>query len=83
MKTASVRDVQHNFRKILSWVESGEEVVVTRRNRAIARLVQCDPNPPEPPPLPDFPARARAIWGSHPKGRSLSADIIADREERF
>jgi len=82
MKTATVRDVQHHFRKVLAWVEDGEEVLVTRRNKSVARLVPCTPTSPASVPLPDFAARARAIWGAHPDGGDLSAAILAEREER-
>jgi antitoxin (DNA-binding transcriptional repressor) of toxin-antitoxin stability system len=82
MKTATVRDVQHHFGKVLAWLENGEEVLVTRRNKAVARLVPSSPESPACAPLPDFAARARAIWGERPKGDSLSAAILAGREER-
>jgi prevent-host-death family protein len=82
MKTATVRDVQHHFRKVLAWVENGEEVLVTRRNKTVARLVPSSSASPASVPLPDFAARARAIWGARPRGLSLSGAILAEREER-
>lgn len=82
MKSASIREVQHHFRKVLAWVENGEEVLVTRRNKTVARLIPSAPDVPPEVPLPDFAARARAIWGDRPKGRSLSAEILAEREDR-
>ena len=92
MKTATVRDVQHHFRKVLAWVENGEEVLVTRRNKTVARLIPSSSFVPTSVPLPDFAARARAIWGAQPKqpkGVSLSAKraglsaaILAQREEQ-
>jgi len=82
MKSASVREIQHHFRKVLAWVENGEEVLVTRRNKTVARLVPSAPNILPDVPLPDFAARARAIWGSHPRGRNLSVEILAEREDR-
>jgi prevent-host-death family protein len=82
MKTASVRDVQRHFRKVLAWVENGEEVLVTRRNKTVARLVPSIPASPSPVPLPDFATRARAIWGTRPKGRTLSMTILAERDKR-
>ena len=82
MKTASIRDVQHHFRKVLAWVENGEEVLVTRRNKTVARLVPSIPATPAAVPLPDFAARARAIWGPRPKG-PLSTVILADRDDRL
>jgi prevent-host-death family protein len=83
MKTATVRDVQHHFRKVMAWVEQGEEVVVTRRNKTVARLIPCSPARPAAVPLPDFAGRARAIWGARRKGASLSGAILAEREERL
>jgi len=82
MKTASVREIQHHLARVLAWVENGEEVLVTRRNKTIARLVPHSPADPVSVPLPDFAARARAIWGAEPKGPSLSETILTNREER-
>jgi prevent-host-death family protein len=44
MKTASVRDLRNHYTGILRWIASGEVVQITRRGRAVARLV------PEVPP---------------------------------
>lgn len=38
MKTATTREVQHHFSKVLKWVDAGEEVVITRRGKSIATL---------------------------------------------
>ena len=81
MKTATVREVQHHFSKVLAWVENGEEVHVTSRNKTVARLVPNDSVGTTHLPLPDFAARARAIWGSNPG--SLSKAILDEREERI
>jgi len=82
MKTATVREVQHHLRKILAWVENGEEVLVTRRNKTVARLVPSGPSGLASVPLPDFAARARAIWGSQSKEAGLSNAILTERDER-
>ena len=82
MKTATIRDVQHHLGKVLSWVENGEEVQITRRSKPVARLVPSGPAGLPPVSLPDFAARAREIWGARPKGGSLSRAILAGREER-
>lgn len=78
MKTATVREVQHNLAEVLSWVERGEEVRVLRRRKVVARLL-----PPEPQKVesPDFVARARTVWGKQPPGRPLSK-IVSDARER-
>jgi len=81
MKTATIRDVQHHLSKVLCWVAQGEEVQITRRSRTVAKLVPSrDAQAVE---LPDFAARARAIWGDSPGGKSLSSIIVDDREERL
>ena len=65
MKTATVREVQHDLKRVLAWVEAGEVSEVTRRSRVVARLVPAEAAAPE---SPDFVGRARAIWGDRPKG---------------
>jgi prevent-host-death family protein len=40
MKTVSARDANQHFSKLLADVEAGEEVVITRRGRRVARLVR-------------------------------------------
>ena len=79
MKTATVRQVQHNFSEVLSWVERGEEVRVLRRKNVVARLL-----PPDPRPVasPDFLGRARAVWGETPPGAPLSQVVSESRGER-
>lgn len=39
MKTATVRDLRNRYTSLLSWIGAGEEVLITRRGKAIARLV--------------------------------------------
>jgi antitoxin (DNA-binding transcriptional repressor) of toxin-antitoxin stability system len=79
MKSASVREVQHNLSAVLDWVARGEEVQVTKRRRVVARLL-----PPEPliVATPDYCGRARKLWGPRPKGKSLSETVSDARGER-
>ena len=79
MKTATIREIQHNLSEVLSWVERGEEVQVLRRNRVVARLL---PPQPQPSRSPDFVARARAVWGEAPRGTALSAIVSESRGDR-
>ena len=82
MKTASVRQVQHNLSEILRWVEDGQEVLVTKRSRAVAKLVPAT-DQTAPVQWPDFVKRAEAIWGKRPRGKPVSRIIIDSRKERF
>ena len=63
MKTATVRDLRYSFPKIEAWLEGGEEVLITKHSKPVARLVPGAGDPPKPPKLPDFRARRDRIWG--------------------
>ena len=39
MKTATVRELRNRYTQLLKWLEAGEEITITRRGVAIARLV--------------------------------------------
>jgi len=67
--------MQHHLSEVIRHVDHGEEVVVTRRNRPIARLVPIQ-SPPARLRWPDFAARAVVI-----KGRGLSQTILDERDE--
>jgi antitoxin (DNA-binding transcriptional repressor) of toxin-antitoxin stability system len=79
MKTATIREVQHNLSEVLSWVERGEEVRVLRRKKVVARLL-----PPEVGAVtsPDFVGRAKAVWGDNPQGSRLSQIASEARGDR-
>lgn len=80
MKTASVRDLRYDFKKIEQLLHRGEEIQITKRRRVIARLVPESTQPP--PELPDFRARVRAIYGD--KMLSVSgADLISEDRNRY
>jgi prevent-host-death family protein len=80
MRKTTVREAQHNLPRILRWVSSGEMVEITRRNRVVARLVPAAPRPERG--LPDFVARARAIWGDSPRGKATSEIVLEARTDR-
>ncbi|HKB90233.1 MAG TPA: type II toxin-antitoxin system prevent-host-death family antitoxin [Opitutaceae bacterium] len=39
MKTTTVRELRNNYSKVLHWVSKGEEVMVTRRGKVVAKVV--------------------------------------------
>jgi prevent-host-death family protein len=43
MKTATVRDLRNHYTQLLAWIEAGEEIVITRRGKSVARLVPETP----------------------------------------
>ena len=82
MKTATIREVQHNLSGVLRWVEDGEEVRVMRRDKVVARLIPPGA-PSKKPQWPDFATRAVSIWGRRPPGKPASSILIEGREERL
>jgi len=61
MKSMSVRDLRYRFPQVEARLRQGEEVVITKRKRVIARLV---PERPAKRIMPDFAARLKAIYGN-------------------
>ena len=74
MKSISLRDMQHHLSEAIRRVDHGEEVVVTRRGRAIARLVPIRPDAGQPP-WPDFVGRAVRL-----KRPGLSKAVLDERD---
>jgi len=80
MKSASLRDLRYNFKKVEHLLSQGEEVQITKRRKVIARLVP--EKPAERPPMPDFAARLKAIYGD--KIHEVSgAELIRMDRDRF
>jgi len=80
MKRASIAEVQHNLNSVLKFVEQGEKVLLTRRNKVIAKIVPV--YDAENDDWPSFYERAKEMFvetnGSNPE------QIILDgREERL
>jgi len=38
-KTATVRDLRNHYNTLLAWIEAGEEILITRKGKSLARLV--------------------------------------------
>lgn len=61
MKTASIRDLRYDFKKIENLLRQGEEIQITRRRQVIARLVPEKDDVPRV--MPDFMAQLHEIYG--------------------
>jgi len=61
MKTATVRDLRNEFRRISKWLERGESVQVLKRGKPFARVV------PEP--------KAKTFVGACPSSVPLPPDL--------
>lgn len=83
MATATVREVQHQLRAFLDRVERGEEIAITRRGHAIARLAPLRPKRTKRH-WPDFEARMKRLFPDGvPKGEPPSESIRTMRGERL
>ncbi|MCK5197850.1 MAG: type II toxin-antitoxin system prevent-host-death family antitoxin [Spirochaetales bacterium] len=80
MKKASVAEVQHNLNSVLKFVEQGEKVLLTRRNKVIAKIVPVYDM--ENDDWPQFYERAKEMFVKT-NGKNPEQIILDDREERF
>lgn len=77
-KTANIKTARENLRSLIDDVLEGEEVVLLRRGKPVARLAPVES---EIPPLPDLGGFRDSI---HVEGRALSEEVVSAREdERF
>jgi prevent-host-death family protein len=75
MHTATVRDLRNRYSGLLNWIGSGEEVLITRRGKAIARLVPASEEP-----------RVGADWSRSPimeSGRKTGKRLTAARSREL
>lgn len=80
MKTASVREVQHNLASVLDMVSRGQEIAVTRRGRVVARIVPARSTASVQ--WPDSTARMKRLGPDAKRGAAPSRLIREMREER-
>jgi prevent-host-death family protein len=78
MRRVSVREARENFRSLLDDVAAGEEILVVRRGKPIARLVPAGEEGKRLPALDDFRSSIEVRGGT--LGEELAA---ARREERY
>ncbi len=75
MKTASIRQVRHDFGTVLDWIEEGEQVQISKRGKVVALLT---PPPPKSRARartrPDFEARLKMRDGN----RVIRAQVMND-----
>jgi len=76
MTTINLKEARKRLGELVSAAEHGETVVLTRRGRTVARLV-----PPERKRLKRLPDLAAFRASIKVKGRSLTDELIAMREE--
>ena len=80
MRRVSLREANQNFAKLIADVEAGEEVVLTRRGRPVARLS------PEPPAVrrgsPEWQAAYERMVAMLERGFNLGG-LKVNRDELY
>lgn len=85
MKTATVRQAQHNFSELLRLVQRGEEIHVFKRKVPVARIVPFQGAIPRPrrTDWSDMPERWAELWkDGAPSGAPSSLVLDELRGER-
>lgn len=82
MKTASVREVQHNLAAVLELVSRGQEIAVTKRGRVVARIVPAR-NRRGRVEWPDSATRMKRLGRNAGRGTPPSRIIREIRGERI
>lgn len=72
-------DLRDDFPRIVTLLKQGEEIQVTQAGKVIARVI---PEPPEYPPLPDFAAIVREIYGDKVFEVS-AAELLSEERNRL
>ena len=76
-----MRQMQHHLKDVLRWVHAGEEVVITNRRQAVARIVPARALHSHKIQWTDIEARLKVVFG---KRQSLTKNaVLAEREKSF
>lgn len=76
METATVQDLRNRCTSLLSWIGAGEEIVITRRGKVIARLIPEQDQPAQSVERPQSPAVKRDRFGAPGLTADKSLEII-------
>jgi len=77
----SMRELQQQLKRIVTRVERGETVGLTKRRQLVAHIVPARRSQPAAP-WPDLAKRAHGVFGNRMVRPSPSDELIADRGER-
>lgn len=74
-----MRELRYRFPEIEAQLNKGEEIVLHKRQKVIARLL---PVRPEPEAYPDFAAVRRRIFGGK-KARKTGTELVSEERGRY
>ena len=78
MKTASIREVRHDFSRLLEWVAGGEEVAITKRHVTVARLLPARRKKAGHHKMPDVTTRLQRVFGRKVISDKVMKKILDD-----
>ena len=84
MKTASIRQVRHDFNTVLDWIDGGEQVAISKRGKVVALLSPL----PSVKRLrsrrrPDFAARLKMRDGGLVISTRVMNEILAESKGSY
>ena len=85
MVSATIREVQHNLAAYVHRVEHGEEIVIRRRNKVVARLVPSGDSAQTTRKInwAEVGEWRRKLWGAkHAPGKPASEIVYEARGDR-
>jgi antitoxin (DNA-binding transcriptional repressor) of toxin-antitoxin stability system len=83
MKTATVRDLRNRYTSLLSWIGAGEEIIITQRGKAIARLIPEQDQSAQKVKWSDSPAVKRDRSKSRVLSAKESSDLIHEASGKW
>lgn len=83
MRTATVRDLRNHYTSLLSWVSAGEEIVITQRGKAVARLIPEKPGDTQKVNWGNAPEVTRDRSGEKMLTAQESLDLIHDAASKW
>ncbi|MDD5261965.1 MAG: type II toxin-antitoxin system prevent-host-death family antitoxin [Methylacidiphilales bacterium] len=83
MKTASIREVRHDFSRVLEWVANGEEVAITKRRETVARLLPARQKKTIRAKMPDVAARLQKVFGRKVISDKAMKDILEESRGNY
>ena len=83
MKTASIREVRHDFNRILEWVAGGEEVAITKRRVTVARLLPAHRKKRAAVKMPDVTLRLQKVFGRKVIPGKMMKTILEENKGPF
>ena len=76
MDAVNLKEARRRLSTLVDAAERGQSTIITRRGKKVARLVPIDNRP-----LPGLPALDAFRASLKPKGRSLTDELLAQRDE--